>query len=185
MRFRLSSALHRVCLCCVCLGACAGSQQPSPDIGTHGSTSAVQALTVTELARFDRLVTPASIFPDPSQRALYEFMAPSSDHGRRSYTFQLKPQRGMVADRHFHVLTISWAHAGTFVSKAGSGSTQSSTGGPHGGFIDFAMRTTDGAYDVRISEAMLLPDVVQVPDLDLTRLAATLVQQYDKSASER
>lgn len=185
MRFRLSSALHRVYLCCLCLAACAGSQQPSPDIGTHGSASTVQALTVTETARFDRLVTPASIFPDPSQRALYEFMAPSSDHGRRSYTFQLKPQRGMVADRHFHVLTISWAHAGTFVSGPDASSAQSSTGGPHGGFIDFAMRTTDDNYDLRVAEAILLPDTVQVPDLDLKGLAATLVHRYDESAAQR
>ncbi len=170
-----------VWVACMLLAACDNNAaQPA-----HSAPLAAMALDAAEIKRFDALVSPSAIFPDPSQRALYQAHAPSTDDGRRSYVFELKHQAGMTTNRHFHLITITWARAGTFVTSGGAPRIQSSTGGPNGGFVDAAAQTADKAYDVNVSEAMLLPDAVQVPDFDLAKAAAALVQSYNASAPNR
>jgi hypothetical protein len=160
---------------CALLTACAGG----------GPLAIDQSLTADENELFDRLVTPASVFSNPSQRARYELQSTETEGGRRFYLFQLKPQPGMIEGQHFQLITISWARAGTSLARTESGAVRSSTGGPNGSFVDVAMRTGDGAFDVRVSEATHLPDAVQVPDVDLDQIAADLVKRYDGSASPR
>jgi hypothetical protein len=47
-----------------------------------------------------------------------------------------------------------------------------------------AARTRDGTYDVRVSEAMRLPDSVRTPDIDLARILAELLESYDQSGPD-
>lgn len=123
------------------------------------------------------MTTPTTIFPDPVQRALYEMQAPSIDNEKRSYTFELKAQPGMKANRHFHLITITWASAGSFVGKEGVPRIKP-TFGPGGSFIDTAAQTADGCFDVQVSEAMLLPDSVLILPIDLTVATASLARSY-------
>jgi hypothetical protein len=178
---RLPRTMAAVWAACMVLAGCDGNAaQPA-----RSAPLAATALDAAEIKRFDALVSPSAIFPDPSQRALYEMHAPSTDDGRRSYVFELKHQAGMTANRHFHLITVTWARAGTFVTSGGAPRIQSSTGGPNGGFVDAAAQTADKAYDVDVSEAMLLPDAVQTPEFDLAKTAAALVQSYNASAPSR
>jgi hypothetical protein len=178
---RLPRTMVTVWAACTLIAACNGNAaQPA-----QSTPVAATALDTAEIKRFDALVSPSAIFSDPSQRALYKAHAPSTDDGRRSYVFELTHQAGMTPNRHFHLITITWARAGTFVTSGGAPRSQSSTGGPNGGFVDAAAQTADKAYDVNVAEGMLLPDAVQVPDFDLAKAAAALVQSYNASAPRR
>lgn len=134
--------------------------------------------------RFDTLVTPEAIFPDPAQRALYVMHAPASDNGGRSHVFELKAQPGMVANHHFPLIAIAWARAGRFVGNDGA-ARGGSTGGPGGTIVDAVAQTADKAWDVRVSEAMLLPETAKVPEFDLPGTVTRLVQRYGAQASRR
>ena len=173
-----------IALVCLPLGGCA-DYPPNASAGGSAATDATSALSAEEAGLIDRLVTPATVFPDPLQRARYDALAPVAEDGRRSYGFQLKTLPGMVADRHFHLITISWARAGAPESRAGERQSLTSTGGPNGGFIDVEMRTSDGAFVVRVSEAMRLPAVVEVPNVDLKATAAALVKGYEQAMASR
>lgn len=150
---------------------------------THCAQLAAMALETAEIKRLDALVGPSTIFPDLSERAFYEMHVPSSDDGRRSYVFALKHQTAMAPGRHFHVIAITWARAGTFVASGGAPRIRSSTGGPNGGFVDVVAQTADKAYDVNVSEAKQLPHAVQIPEFDLAKAAAALLQSYNASAT--
>lgn len=166
---------------CATVWALAGCEAPVPPAAVPVAQVAA-AFGADDVKRLDALMTPVTIFPDSAQRALYEMHAPVSENGRRSYVFELKAQPGMVADRHFQLITITWARAGTFVGSDGKPRLVS-TGGPGGAIVDALAQTADKAYDLQVSEAMLLPETVQVPQFDLDRAAATLVQSYGASAS--
>lgn len=173
MILRLTRLLALVCMAAWLLTGC---EAKSPPLAAPAPQIAA-ALDAGEIQRLDALITPATIFPDPAERVLYEMHAPVSDDDRRSYVFELKAQPGMVANRHFQLITISWARAGTFVAADGAPRVGSS-GGPGGAIMDAVAQTADKAYDVQVSEAMLLPETVQVPQFDLTKTAAMLVQNY-------
>lgn len=168
---------------CAVVWLLAGCEAKSPPLAAPVPQDAA-VLGADDIKRLDALVTPATIFPDPTQRALYEMHVPASDSGRRSYVFELKAQPGMVANRHFHLITITWARAGTFVGTDGAPRV-GSTGGPGGAFVNAVAQTADKAYDVRVSEAMLLPEMVQVPPFDLTKAAAMLARSYGMPAVGR
>ena len=129
-----------------------------------------------ELAQlFDKVVRPEVVFPDAAQRALYEESPVEMVHGSRVYGFALKPQPDMQKDRHFHMITVAAARHDQQADPAAQGQTF----GPNGGFWDEIVRTADGRYELRLSEGMLLPDSVHLPEFDLERTARALSSRYD------
>lgn len=170
-----ANSISRLLAACVAVVLISGCEAKSPP---PAATTQISTIPDTRaIKQFDALTTPTTIFPDPAQRALYEMQAPSTDNGRRSYTFELKAQPGMKANRHFHLITITWAPAGSFGGTKGAPRIKS-TFGPGGSIIDAAAQTADGRFDVQVSEAMLLPDTVPVPPFDLTVAAASLARGY-------
>lgn len=145
--------------------------------GCQAVSPSVAALALDDIHQFDVLTTPATVFPDAAQRALYEMRVPTTENGRRSYTFELRKQPGMVANRHFHLITITWAPGDTFGARDGEPRIKS-TFGPGGGFISVVAQTADRRFDVQVSEAMRLPDSVQLAPFDSAGLAASLVRGY-------
>lgn len=85
----------------------------------------------------------------------------------------------MIANRHFHLITITWAPASSLLD-AGANALVRSTGGPGGSVIDALARTKDGIYDLRVSTAMLLPDSVQIPDFDPIQANKRLIEAYSR-----
>lgn len=132
---------------------------------------------------FDRVVSLESVFADRAQRALYRMLPSVTEDGLRTYAFQLSPQPAMDPARHFNLVTVTWAPAGRFVKSAGTAVGPSGSGGPHGGFVDGFAQTADGAYDVRVSNGMLLPDKVDVPAFDVEQAAANMVRLYQAQKS--
>jgi hypothetical protein len=132
-----------------------------------------------DLALFDRLVTAESVFPDRTQRSLYRMLPPVTENGQRSYIFQLNSQPTMDEARHFNLVTITWVRHGQLVKSPGVAATPSGVGGPGGGFVDAFAQTDDRAYDVRVSQGMLLPDSVNVPAFDVEKAAADMVRLYE------
>ena len=166
------SRLLAACVAVVLISGCEAESAPP--------AATTQISTIPDpraIRQFDALTTPTTIFPDPAQRALYEMQAPSTDNGRRGYTFELKAQPGMKANRHFHLISITWAPAGSFVGTEGAPRIKS-TFGPGGSIIDAAAQTADRRFDVQVSEAMLLPESVQVPPFDPGTAATVLVRSY-------
>jgi hypothetical protein len=140
-------------------------------------TPAVEAPPTKDLTFFDDIVTPEAVFPDPVARALYEVQPPiTSEKGWRSYAFVLPQQQGMNPNRHFHIISVICAPAGTFHQGLGG------TGGPGGGFVDWGAHTPDGKYDLRITIGMLLPDTVVLPEFDfsLEATAERLLLRYSQ-----
>ncbi len=167
-----TSKLLAACVAVVLISGCEAESAPP------AATTQISIIPDTRAIRqFDALTTPTTIFPDPAQRALYEMQAPSTDNGRRGYTFELKAQPGMKANRHFHLISITWAPAGSFVGTEGAPRIKS-TFGPGGSIIDAAAQTADRRFDVQVSEAMLLPESVQVPPFDPGTAATVLVRSY-------
>jgi hypothetical protein len=158
--------------------------EAKPPVAAKPIPQAAVDLDAADIGRFDALVTPVTIFPNPAQRALYEMHAPISDGASRSYVFELKALPGMVPNRHFQLITITWARAGRFVAGNGAAGI-ASVGGPGGAIVDAVAQTADKAYDVQVSEAMLLPETVQVPQFDPTATAAMLAQSYDRRSAGR
>lgn len=98
--------------------------------------------------------------------------------GASRYLFELKPRPGTTDGRNFQLISVSWARAGTFVKAPGSAAALGGSAGPNGGFVDASARTPDGAYDVRVSQGMLLPDTVDVLQFDIESVTAEQVQRY-------
>jgi hypothetical protein len=139
------------------------------------STPAAGASAKNDLAFLDAIVTPELVFPDPATRQLYDAIPPeTSQEGWRSYGFLLKPQPGMTPERHFHIVSVTWAPAGTLPQGLRG------IGGPNGGFVDWAASTADGLYDIRVSEGTLLPDTVVLPEFELEETTERLLQGYSR-----
>jgi hypothetical protein len=155
------------------VAACTTTNPPlKTEVSPEPSASTAAA---KDLSFFDSIVTPEVVFPDPATRALYEEFPPdTTEGGGRRYSFVLIRQPGM-SNRHFHVITVIWASAGTFSQGVGG------TGGPGGGFVDFTTRTQDGTYDLRVSEAMLLPDGVEEAEFDLHSTVERLLLRYSQN----
>lgn len=178
--YRTIQTLLVACIAGLLLAGC----EAKPPVAAKPIPQAAVALDAADIKRFDSLVTPATIFPNPAHRALYEMHAPISDGSSRSYVFELKALPGMVPDRHFQLIAITWARARRFVAANGAAGI-ASTGGPGGAIVAAVAQTTDKAFDVQVSEAMLLPEMEQVPPFDLTKAAAMLVQSYGGPAVGR
>lgn len=170
-----AGSISRLLAACVAVALICGCEAESAPPAATTQTSTVP--DTRAIKQFDALTTPTTIFPDPAQRALYGMQAPATDNGRRSYTFELKAQPGMNANRHFHLITITWAPAGSFVGADGAPQVKS-TGGPGGSIIDAVAQTADRRFDIQVSEAMLLPESVQVPPFDPGVAASVLVRNY-------
>jgi hypothetical protein len=153
-----------------------GAIKPAPQVGAEPNRSppAAESWQV-----FDRVVTAESLFPDPAQRALYRVLPVESVHGRRVYGFTLVPQAGMQENRHFHIIAVAVLPRG---ADAGSASAFA---GPNGGFSEYVQQTTDGRYELRVSEGMLLPDTVELPPFDAPKAAQGLSNRYDSLKGAR
>jgi hypothetical protein len=86
----------------------------------------------------------------------------------------------MVAPRHFQLIMFTFACGGSLVKPGVAQPELSGTGGPNGGFVDASGQTADHAYDVSVSEAMLLPDTVQLADFDIHAALAGLLRRYEQ-----
>jgi hypothetical protein len=51
--------------------------------------------------------------------------------------------------------------------------------------VDASGQTADHAYDVSVSEAMLLPDTVQVADSDLNAALAGVLRRYEQRKTSK
>jgi hypothetical protein len=164
------------------VAADAGLEQvPSDRDRDSGSTApeaaADRPFTEQELALFDRVVAAEIVFPRAADRARYERQEPETIKDQRHIGFELKPQPGMKKNRHFHLIDIAFARPGTYVS-ARRVTKLNGTAGPNGSSIEFATQTPDGAYDIRVSQGMLLVRPVKAPEFDLERVAKALVKRY-------
>ena len=136
---------------------------------------------VEGLQLFDKVVRAGVVFPDAAQRALYKELPVQTIRGARVYGFALQPQPGMQHDRHFHIVSVAVSRVG---DRADAGPEGLSLG-PNGGFWEKAIRTADGRYEIRMSEGMLLPDSVKVPEFDLGRAAQAISSQFSRSRRRR
>jgi hypothetical protein len=134
---------------------------------------------------FDRLVTREATLADPIRQAASYALAPLSKNGQRHYTFILARQPAMDPARHFDVITVSIARAGTLAQTSGEAPRTSGVGGPNGMFSDATVRTSDGAYDLRISEGTLLPEAVALAPFDVRQAVLDLAHRYDKALNAR
>ena len=167
-------------VCCIWLAGC-----DKPALPEQSATAVTPTAAETDFALFDRLVTAESVFPDPVQRGLYRMLPPVTESGQRTYTFHLNPQPGMDKERHFNLVTITWARGGQLVKTPGSVVAPSGVGGPGGGFIDAFAQTNDRAYDVRVSQGMLLPNSVNVPAFDVEKAAANMIRLYSAQRTDK
>jgi len=110
----------------------------------------------SEIRRLDALITAELVFPDPAQRRLFAAQPPSTEGGVRGYGFEFLPQPGMLTERHFVIVAVTFAPASP-ARDTRLDPGLSSTAGPGGSFLEAVGRTRDGVYDVRVSFAMLLP----------------------------
>lgn len=172
--------------CCVWLAGCTEPAKPValPRAEAHASAAVVPSIE-RDAPLFDRVVNPESVFADRAQRALYRMLPSVTEDGLRTYAFQLNPQPGMDPARHFNLVTVTWAPAGRFVRSAATSPGLSGSGGPQGGFVDGFAQTADGAYDVRVSTGMLLPDKVEVPAFDVEQAAVNMIRLYQAQKSDK
>jgi hypothetical protein len=158
----------------------ATAPEPVPSVAPSqpaASPTEPQPLTDEELALFDQLVADEILFPRPAERARYERLEPETIKNQRHVGYELKQQPGMKKGRHFHLIDVALARAGTYVSRRRQ-TTLNGTAGPNGSSIEFAAQTPDGAYDIRVSQGMLLVRPVKAPEFDTERVATALVQRY-------
>jgi hypothetical protein len=141
------------------------------------STPVESPLTAEELAFFDQLVADEILFPRPTERARYERQEPETIKNQLHVGFELKQQPGMKKGRHFHLVDVAVARAGTYVTRRKEPKLKGSAG-PNGSSIEFAAQTPDGAYDIRVSQGMLLVRPVKPPEFDPERVATALVNRY-------
>jgi len=156
---------------------------PPAVVSAPVAPGAAAPAALADVALFDRFVNVETVFPDPAVRARYRAQPPVTENGQRSYAFQLLPQSGMDEKRHFGLVTITWARGGSFVKPGAA--APSGVGGPGGGFIDAFAQTADGAYDVRVTQGMLLPAGVELPAFDIRKAAADMVRLYQAQQSKQ
>jgi hypothetical protein len=150
----------------------------APLVAPRPAASAAESpLTDEELAFFDRLVADEILFPRPAERARYERQEPETIKNQLHVGFELKQQPGMKKGRHFHLVDVAVARAGTYVTRRKEPKLKGSAG-PNGSSIEFAAQTPDGAYDIRVSQGMLLVRPVKAPEFDPERVATALVDRY-------
>lgn len=142
----------------------------------NAGAPATGPFTPSEVQRFDRVTTLAVLFPNAQEQALYEAIPPEDKEGQRHYSFALKAQPGMTANRHFQLVTVSWARAGGHGSRDAS-----STGGPNGAMLTRVVSTADGRYDIRISVSELLPAGARAASISLEGVAKALLERYRQS----
>jgi len=151
---------------------------PSPQVKVP-SAPPTSAKAAKNLSFFDGVVTPEIVFPNPAERALFEMLPPRTlENGGRAYVFPLIRQPGMD-DGDLYLITVVWAPAGTFHPGLGG------TGGPGGGIVDYAARTPDGLYDLRVSLGMQLPAVIDVPEFNFDSIVERLLQRYSRSLNTK
>lgn len=108
----------------------------------------------------------------------------STEQGVRNYVFELKQQPGMEPPRHYDVIVVSFAPPGRFIEVAASEPKLSNTAGPNGSVIEAALRTSDGRFDVRVSEAALLPNTVELTTFDVAGAAQALARSYERQVAQ-
>lgn len=146
-------------------------------------TQAPGPLTEAEIALFDRMVADEILFPRASERERYERLEAETTQDQHHVGFELKQQPGMKKGRHFHLIDVAVARAGTYVSRRSSKTKLNGSAGPNGSSIEFAAQTKDGAYDIRVSQGVLLVRPVKPPQFDPERVAMALVDRYDQLRS--
>jgi len=157
-------------------------------IGTDNAIAAAPApgataLSASEIARLDSVMTPEAVFPDPAQRGAYRADPPVVKDGKRSYTFELSAQPGMVAGQHFHSITFAFTPASTTRPAAGSEPEIMSGGGPRGSFVRASARSADGAYDVSVMERMLLPNTLPSPAIRADTALGAALQRLERASA--
>lgn len=168
--------------------ALATATPPAPTQVTPAPAPPAQApgpLTDAEIALFDRVVADEILFPRASDRERYERLEPETVKDQHHVGFELKQQPGMKKGRHYHLIDVAVARAGTYVSRKTSKTTLNGSAGPNGSSIEFAAQTKDGAYDIRVSQGMLLVRPVKAPEFDPERVALALVDRYAELQGSR
>lgn len=170
-------------------GSATGDPVPGPNEQGTGleksasSPSAAAALSASETARLDSVMTPDRVFPDEAQRERYRARPPETKDGKRRYTFELSSQPGMIAGQHFHSITFDFAPAGTLPHISGSAPEIMSAGGPQGSFVRASARSADGAYDVSVMERMLLPGTLPRPEIRADTALAAVLQRLERASA--
>jgi hypothetical protein len=136
------------------------------------------------LQSLDSLVALDLLFPQSNQRELFDAHLPTTEGDARTYEFELKPQPGMVQPRHFFLVLISFTHAPSSKASANAPSL-SSTAGPNGSFVEASATTADNVYQVRVSQAMLLPDSVQILSFDPMGVLTNVLHRYETLKAQR
>ena len=90
-----------------------GTNGPVVGLDSSLAPGSASALSASEIARLDAVMRPEAVFPDAAQRSAYRAEPPVVKDGKRSYTFELSPQPGMVQGQHFHSITFAFAPART------------------------------------------------------------------------
>jgi hypothetical protein len=164
-------------------GALATATPPAPSdtlpSAPNTPARAPGPLSDEEIALFDRVVADEILFPRATERERYERLDPETSNDQHHVGFELKQQPGMKKGRHFHLIDVAVARAGTYVSRRRQTKLNGSAG-PNGSSIEFAAQTKDGAYDIRVSQGMLLVRPVKPPQFDPERVALALVNRYDE-----
>lgn len=161
--------------------ACAVRNPASGPATTCSSATGAQlqpAAPATDSALFGQLITKDAVLNDPVRRKLSRADPPSAYNGQLQYAFELEPQPGMLKLRHFDIITVTVAPAGTFVRVPLSKPSLGGLAGPNGSFVDATLQTSDRRYDLRISEAMLLPDSVELKPFDVSEAVTSLARRY-------
>lgn len=155
---------------------------PAPAKATPpaSGSAAPGPLSDEEIALFDRVVSEEVLFPRAAERERYERVEPEPTADQHRVGFELKQQPGMKRGRHFHMIDVSVARAGTYVSRRKRETKLNGSAGPNGSSIEFAAQTKDGAYDIRVSQGVLLVRPMKPPQFDPERVAMALVDRYDQ-----
>jgi hypothetical protein len=125
------------------------------------------------------LLTAEQVFADPHERARYKTAAlENHDPAQHTYAFELRHQPGMVVGRHFHYLAVTIARSGTFLTGTTEPPGPTAAFGPNGASSVLLQKTPDKAYDVRVSEGILLIEGVAAPQINFAKLADELMKRY-------
>jgi hypothetical protein len=161
--------------------SCAQPSTPAPEPVAPVMTSAQPGDT----SLLDRVTTLETLFPNDSDRMLYETKEAATEGGHRTYTFALKPQPGMDPARHFQIATITWMRVEAAAKPAPQNPGAIGTGGPNGSFVERTARTRDNKYDMRVTLGELLPSTVKTASIDLAQVAVRLVDRYATLTSQQ
>jgi hypothetical protein len=178
--------------CCFALVALTICMLPASCKHTSQGRTAIAPTTIpgsttwsaSDMEKLDVLVAPEMLFPEDHPRALFESHPPTTEKNTRTYTFELKPQPGMVTPRHFFLILVSFTHLSGSPTTTAAPSMES-TGGPNGSFVEASGTTADSLYAVRVSQAMLLPDCVRLSPFDPKKALIEVLHRYETWKSPR